>query len=188
MTRVRDPLSAQSPTAGPVQEAIRNRAERSLVDPELFARLSARIATDHKMDHSAAERITDQALAFLGACAVSTVPLSPSATVDIGWHTFILYTKDYREFCERVAGRFIEHVPTDDDNGQCQQCNNGCQDEPPPGGDGKAHSSALDASRTAPAVAEAGFVVDELLWADTGGCSQCHNGCHNDPPPDPKAI
>ena len=58
----------------------------------LFTRLSARIVTDHDMDHSAAERIMDQALAFLGKCAVSAEPLSPSATVDIGWHTFILNT------------------------------------------------------------------------------------------------
>jgi len=187
MTRLRDPLSARLPMGGLVQEAICGKAGRSLVGPELFARLSARIVIDHDIDRSAAERIMDQALAFLGTCAVSTAPLSPSATVDVGWHTFILYTRDYREFCDRVAGRFIEHVPTDDANGQCQQCN-GCQDEPPPSGDGKAHANALNASRTALAVAEAGFVVDELLWANTGGCSQCKDGCHDDPPPDPKAI
>ncbi|MBO0880719.1 MAG: hypothetical protein J2P17_10325, partial [Mycobacterium sp.] len=33
--------------------------------------------------------------------------------VDIGWHTFILYTKDYASFCNRVAGRFIHHEPND---------------------------------------------------------------------------
>ena len=144
---------------------------RSLVEPELFERLTARIVTDHdEIDRAAAERIMDQALAFLGACAVSMAPLSPAEFVDIGWHTFILHTKDYREFCDRIAGRFIDHVPTDDN-----------------GGDGKAHG-ALSASLTTQAVAEAGFVVDEPLWVSTGQCSQCHNGCHNDPPPDPKAV
>ena len=100
----------------------------------------------------------------------TTAPLSPANLVDIGWHTFILHTKDYREFCDRIAGRFIDHVPTDDN-----------------GGDGKAHG-ALSAPLTTQAVAEAGFVVDEPLWVSTGQCSQCHNGCHNDPPPDPKAV
>jgi hypothetical protein len=187
MIRVRDSLSAQLLTAGPFQGASCGKAGRSLVDPELFARLSSRIVTDYGMRRLAAERIMDQTLAFLGTCAVSTALLSPSAIVDIGWHTFILHTRDYREFCDRVAGRFIEHVPTDDTNGRCQQCN-GCQDEPPPSGDGKAHTSALNASCTALAVAEAGFVVDDLLWASTGQCSQCKDGCHNDPPPDPKVI
>jgi hypothetical protein len=187
MTRVRDPLSALLPTIDLVQEASHVKTGRSLIDPELFARLSARIAAEHGMVCSAAERIMDQALAFLGTCAASTQPLSPSATVDIGWHTFILYTRDYREFCDRVAGRFIEHVPTDDNSGQCQQCN-ACQNEPPPGGDGKAHIRTLNASHTALAVAEAGFAVDELLWTNAGSCSQCKDGCHNDPPPDPKAI
>lgn len=87
MTRVRVPLSAQLPTAGPVQEATCGRAGRTLITPEQFTRLSARIATEHDMDHQAAERIMDQALVFLGTCAVSTASLSPSATVDIGWHT-----------------------------------------------------------------------------------------------------
>ena len=187
MTRVRDPLSAQLPTTGPVQEAVCGKAGRSLVDPELFARLSARIVTDHDMDRSTAERIMDQALAFLGACAVSTKPLSPSATVDIGWHAFILYTRDYREFCDRVAGRFIDHIPTDHNGRECQMCNK-CQDDSPPGGDGKARLGALSASRTALAVAEAGFIVYEMLWANIRQCSQCKDGCHDDPPPDPKAI
>jgi len=186
MTRVRDPLSAQVPTVAPFQEAIYAKAGRGLVDPELFARLSARIATDHGMDRSAAERIMDQALAFLGMCAVSTAPLSPSATVGIGWHTFILCTKDYREFCDRVAGRFIDHVPTDHYSRECQMCNGG-EDEPSPDS-GKAHSGALTTPATALAVAEEGFALDELLWSSAGTCSQCKDGCHDDPPPDPKAI
>jgi hypothetical protein len=156
---------------------------RSLVDSKLFERLTARIVTDHDdIDHATAERVMDQALAFLGACANSTMPLSPAKLVDIGWHTLILHTKDYREFCDRVAGRFIDHIPTDDHSGECQQCNT-CQDAEPGGGDGKA-SGALSASLTALAVAEAGYAVDAPLWKDNGNCSQCHNGCHNDPPPD----
>ena len=157
---------------------------RSLAKPELFERLTGRIVTDHdEIDRATAERIMDQALAFLGTCAVSTAPLSPAELVDIGWHTFILHTKDYREFCDRIAGRFIDHVPTDDNDQDRQMCN-GCQDD---NGGGKAHR-ALSASLTAWAVAEAGYAVDAPMWESGGNCSQCHNGCHNDPPPDPKAV
>ena len=59
-----------------------------------------------------AEWILDQALAFLGTCAVTAAPLNPSETVDIGWHTSILYARDYAEFRNRVAGHFINHTPT----------------------------------------------------------------------------
>lgn len=55
----------------------------------------------------------EQTLAFLAATAnQADKPLSPSQPVDIGWHAFILYTREYAEFCQRVAGRFIHHVPT----------------------------------------------------------------------------
>lgn len=53
----------------------------------------------------------DQALAFLIACANTPRPLAPSAEVDLGWHTFLLYTNEYADFCERIAGRFIHHRP-----------------------------------------------------------------------------
>jgi hypothetical protein len=33
--------------------------------------------------------------------------------VDDLWHTFLLFTQLYVEFCEQVAGRFIHHVPAD---------------------------------------------------------------------------
>lgn len=138
---------------------------RSLVDPKLFDRMSARVAIENGTDRATAERIMDQALAFLGTCAVSTAPLSPSETVDIGWHTFLFYTREYAEFCGRIAGRFIHHVPTD--------------------GESETGGEASPWETTAAMVA-AGYVVDAPMWERSGNCSQCHNGCHNDPPPDPK--
>jgi hypothetical protein len=34
-----------------------------------------------------------------------------SPEVDEVWHAFILFTKDYAEFCRSVFGEFIHHVP-----------------------------------------------------------------------------
>ncbi|WP_233513412.1 hypothetical protein [Micromonospora craterilacus] len=68
---------------------------RALVSDELFAQLTARIARNHP--ELAAElpgRIMDQALAFLAACATATEPLGPSDLVDIGWHAFLLHTRE----------------------------------------------------------------------------------------------
>lgn len=41
------------------------------------------------------------------------VGFSPSKMVDIGWHTFLLYTEAYADFCRKIAGRFIHHYPRD---------------------------------------------------------------------------
>ncbi|GAA4415388.1 glycine-rich domain-containing protein [Actinokineospora soli] len=144
---------------------------RALVSDELFDKLVRRIVADEAVEHGVAERIMDQALAFLSACAANTGrPLSPSDAVDIGWHTFILHTKDYAEFCEQVAGRFIHHVPTEDG-------------DPSTRGEG-ARATLM---RTVEAIERRGFDLDPDLWPQTGAkcqrCTQCHNGCADDPPP-----
>ena len=35
----------------------------------------------------------------------------PSQAVDDLWHEFILYTKAYRDYCNRAFGRFFDHTP-----------------------------------------------------------------------------
>lgn len=131
---------------------------RELVAPELFNQLATRIVKDKGTDRELADRIMDQALAFLGACAAHGrgANLVPSAAVDIGWHTFILHTRDYAAFCDAEAGFFIHHVPTDDDGGE-------------PAGD---PVGVLD--RTVDAIGEAGFLVDPELWGPTAKCGPCH--------------
>lgn len=37
----------------------------------------------------------------------------PSQVVDIAWHEFILFTRDYQTFCQRALGRFLHHTPTE---------------------------------------------------------------------------
>ncbi|MFI2352003.1 glycine-rich domain-containing protein [Streptomyces sp. NPDC019443] len=138
-----------------------------LVGPEMTERLSARIVKDHpEIDHTTAQRIIAQTAAFLAAGAQRPdLELSPSKLVDIGWHTWILHTVDYAVFCERVAGRFIHHVPTVD----------GEQVEGGP---------AAARERTLAAISEAGFAIDADLWpaaAKMGDCNQCYAGCTDSP-------
>ena len=33
------------------------------------------------------------------------------AKIDAMWHTFILFTRDYADFCEHHFGVFLHHVP-----------------------------------------------------------------------------
>ncbi len=35
----------------------------------------------------------------------------PSQVVDDLWHEFILYTKNYQDFCQRAFGQFMHHTP-----------------------------------------------------------------------------
>jgi len=142
---------------------------RSLVSWDLFDRLARRIVTDERLERDLAERIVDQALAFLSACAANTgAAFAPSDLVDIGWHAFLLHTRDYAAFCDRIAGRFLHHVPTEPTD---------------PAASGDAARGTL--LRTVAAIGAAGFVIDADLWprSAAGACTGCHNGCHNDPPP-----
>ncbi|MEU4362561.1 hypothetical protein [Promicromonospora sp. NPDC023987] len=143
------------------------REGRELVEPELFHRIVQRVAEEHDHDLSMAGRIVDQALAFLGTTATHQGrPLSPSEIVNPGWHEFILHTVDYVEFCERIAGRFLHHVPTEPENVAAE---------------GEGGHDTL--SYTVDAIDAAGFSVDTELWptAHTGKCSQCHAGCTSSP-------
>ncbi|MBN6038708.1 hypothetical protein [Amycolatopsis sp. 195334CR] len=145
---------------------------RVLVPATLFDRLASRIVAEEQLSRDLAERIVEQALAFLAACARNTgAPLGPSELVDIGWHTFILHTRDYADFCDRIAGRFLHHVPTEDGD---------------PAATGEAAHTTL--MRAVAAIERAGYAVDPELWPAAGGkcnvdCSQCKNGCSDDPPP-----
>lgn len=57
---------------------------------------------------------------FLYICGI--VPggagYSPTPIIDEGWHNFILFTKEYQEFCHQFFGRFIHHVPKNKAEGE----------------------------------------------------------------------
>ncbi|WP_116205629.1 glycine-rich domain-containing protein [Amycolatopsis circi] len=148
--------------------AVDDLTGKGLVPEELFSRLANRIAKETTCSYEYSVRIMDQALAFLAACARTACPLAPSDIVDIGWHTFILYTREYADFCGRISEGFIHHVPDDETRG------------------GNAHLSEM-MNRTTSAIEAAGFAVDRELWftsaAKCANCSQCKNGCTDDPPP-----
>jgi hypothetical protein len=39
--------------------------------------------------------------------------LAPSEEADMAWHTHIIHTQLYSDFCHRHFGRFLHHVPSD---------------------------------------------------------------------------
>jgi hypothetical protein len=135
------------------------RQARSLISEDLFDRLCRKIVVDKDLDRAFTERIMDQALAFLGACArYPGNKLAPSPIVDIGWHAFILYTREYKAFCDEHAGRFIHHIPED------------ALGAPE-------HSKVPVSVRegTVETIRRAGYAVDPELWiVDSYSCGTCH--------------
>ncbi|WP_326947845.1 hypothetical protein OG439_03370 [Amycolatopsis sp. NBC_01307] len=138
-------------------------AARTLVPEELFDRLTNRIAAEEGLPRVFAARIMDQALAFLSACAADRASrLSPSPLVDIGWHTFILHTQEYAEFCGRVAGGYIHHVPND-----------GLGDH-----DSGVANRHAELACSVSAIVSAGLRVDPDLWTiEAASCTSGDDGC-----------
>lgn len=48
---------------------------------------------------------------FMAATQSQSKPLYPTPRIDEGWHTFLLFTKEYAEFCDDFFGNFLHHIP-----------------------------------------------------------------------------
>lgn len=143
-------------------------AASRLLDEVLQQRLLGRVRNDLAFQqHFAAEddatqqrwatRILDGTLNFLLLCASEPEGhYSPSKLVDVGWHCFLLYTQEYAAFCERIAGRFIHHAPSD-----------------VPG----VTYHVGTASKTAAALTVRGLPVDVELWKDIAETCTGGDGC-----------
>lgn len=133
------------------------RDPRSLVTPNLWEREIGLMMRDHPFDRVMAVRVFGQAVAYLVTAMEKMgerLELGPGVLVDIGVHTFILDTKNYRDFCARLLdGGFLDHTP------EVEFKNDGT------------------VMRTAQVIAANGFAVDWPLWeADAAKCSPCHTG------------
>ncbi|WAU85577.1 hypothetical protein O1Q96_41295 [Streptomyces sp. Qhu-G9] len=129
---------------------------RAVAGEELFESLARFVAVHDGQSPERAERIADQAVAFLVAAATATVPMVPSDDVDLGLHALILHTKEYAELCTQHAGRFLHHNPK-------------------PGGGARDPEKVAASAR---AMKAAGFVVFDDLWTVDGtNLAQCDSDC-----------
>lgn len=48
---------------------------------------------------------------FMFLCGTVRKVLAPSERIDLAWHEFLLFTKEYQRFCSRMFGFFIHHNP-----------------------------------------------------------------------------
>ncbi|MGW7363610.1 hypothetical protein ACWGI8_09310 [Streptomyces sp. NPDC054841] len=121
---------------------------RTLVDPELFGRLTDFCAEEYGLERCVAERVMDQGLAFLDVMGRTGEGLSPSKQVDPAWHTFMLHSAEYTAWCEQRFDRYIHHAPK---------------------------SRYRDKATMVDVVGKiraAGYMVDESLWGTKAECNE----------------
>ncbi|WP_327323742.1 hypothetical protein OG735_15410 [Streptomyces sp. NBC_01210] len=121
---------------------------RQLVSAELFERLTDFCADEYGLERGVAERVMDEGLAFLDVMGRTGESLSPSKTVDPAWHTFMLHSPEYTEWCLSRYGRYIHHAP---------------------------NSRYRDKAAMVDVVAKiraAGYPVDESLWGIRANCNE----------------
>src|SRR5690349_17557159 len=74
-------------------------------------RVIERHAQDQGVSPEIAARRFEGLKQFLAVAAIMPGRKVTSEPIDLMWHTFLLFTKDYRRFCTDYLGRFIEHEP-----------------------------------------------------------------------------
>jgi hypothetical protein len=67
------------------------------------------------LDRAAAESTLDGLLQWFSVIPFARrgQPVQMVESIDKLWHSFILHTKLYREFCDRFFGRYLDHDPLD---------------------------------------------------------------------------
>src|SRR5437868_11715825 len=122
---------------------------RDLVSSETFYKLVRFMVTRHRVTERYAERVIEQPLIYLTSVADNpTIRIVPDISVDPGWHCFIEHTHEYADFCERVAGWFIHHIPIMIED----------------------ISSGAAMERTIPALHATGYPVDMEFWSTGETC------------------
>jgi hypothetical protein len=77
-------------------------------NPEVVLRIAERACCSFEQGDTRFREM----LAWLAHVARTGHQTAPSQRIDLAWHEFILFTKDYQAFCLNYFGRFIHHVPT----------------------------------------------------------------------------
>ena len=70
-----------------------------------------RYQNDTRLPHSVVKEHEREIKRFLGMCAHSPGRYGMRGPLDDLWHTFIVHTECYQNFCTAVAGEFIHHYP-----------------------------------------------------------------------------
>jgi hypothetical protein len=100
-TQATQPVSIR-PSASPLSEVL------AYNNPDVIDRISR----EHQMPMEAAASVFRDTVRFLYlAGATDARHIAPTKNIDKGWHAFLMFTRDYADFCQTYFGRFIHHEP-----------------------------------------------------------------------------
>jgi hypothetical protein len=74
-------------------------------------RLLGRLQKKLGIDTEDAQDLFEDLKRFLFIAGTTKEPMAPPERIDEAWHHFILFTRDYEDFCEKFFGKFIHHKP-----------------------------------------------------------------------------
>jgi hypothetical protein len=78
-----------------------------------LSKITERYISSYEIPREVAKLHEVECKKYLVLCALfPDESLGMKGPVDNYWHTFLLFTKEYAEFCNQIAGFFIHHVPT----------------------------------------------------------------------------
>lgn len=132
------------------------------LDAETSSHIIDKMVMEQGFTREAASAILDETLIFMQM--LNDHPgcgYGPSPIVDIGWHTFILHTRAYIAYCDRVFGHYLHHNPFNEVERQTQ---------------------GRPIADTVAFMEQHGIVYDPQLWGpvtvnccsgDNPGCSNC---------------
>ncbi len=70
-----------------------------------------RFAKDKSITITEASKVRDNFFQFISLTKISNNPISPPMIVDEFWHKFLIFTRQYQNFCDKHFGHFIHHEP-----------------------------------------------------------------------------
>ncbi len=99
------------------QSAVPNTATQAGIASVLSFDLEGvvlKLVKNHDMSREMAEMVWVDTKRFLYLCGWkndNSFSMTPTPTIDKGWHEFILFTREYAQFCQTHFGELIHHVP-----------------------------------------------------------------------------
>ncbi|MDI3326604.1 hypothetical protein QKW35_19680 [Pontibacterium granulatum] len=95
----------------------RAKQRSDLIDSYEFPlRIRDKVASTYPhLDDRQVDQVLDGLRDYFHVCntAGKRMVSMPSQAVDVAWHEFILFTKNYQQFCSKALGRFLHHTPAE---------------------------------------------------------------------------